>query len=170
MRAKLRGWHLGVMLVLAVGVGAGVQMAYAAVAGVTTARGGAVTAVAVARGANITNSTSTTFVAVPGARLKMRGRGLLLIRFSAESRCTGGASGNWCSLKILVDGVQARPAEGLSFAFDTVDGGNLEGNAMERSIKVGPGLHTIQLQEATTSSSTDFRLDDWSLSAERAIA
>jgi hypothetical protein len=170
MRAKLRGWHIGVMLVLAVGVGAGVQIAYAAVTGVTTASGGAVTAVAVARGANATDSTSTTFVAVPGARLTMRGRGLLLIRFSAESQCTGGVSGNWCSLEVLVDGVQAKPAQGVDFAFDTVDGGNWEGNAMERSLKVGPGLHTIQLLEANTSSSTYFRLDDWSLSVERAIA
>jgi hypothetical protein len=158
------------MLVAAVGIGAAAQIAYAAVAGVTTTRGGAIAAVAVARGADATHSSSTTFVGVPGARLTMRGKGLLIIRFSAESECTGGTSGNWCSLEILVDGAQAKPASGSDFAFDTVDGGSWEGNAMERSIKVGAGLHTIQLMEVNTSGATDFRLDDWSFSVERAIA
>ena len=171
MRAKLRGWRLGLVLVGAVALGAGVQAAYAAVAGVTTTSGGAIAAVAVARGTDATDTTSSTFVGLPGGRLTMRGRGLLLIRFTAESACTSSSpTGDYCSVKILVDGVQAKPNSGIDYAFDTDDGGSWEGNAMDRSIKVGPGLHTIQVLYAVTNTSIDFRLDDWSLTAERAIA
>jgi hypothetical protein len=159
------------MLVAAVGIGAAAQIAYAAVAGVTTTSGGAIAAVAVARGVDARDTTSGTFVALPGARLTMRGRGLLLIRFTAESNCSGGGVDDYCSVEVLVDGVQAKPNSGLDYAFQTNNGGTWEGNAMDRSIKVGPGLHTIQLEYATTNGgSTDFRLDDWSLTVERAIA
>jgi hypothetical protein len=44
------------------------------------------------------------------------------------------------SVKILVAGVQAKPNSGFDYAFDTDDGGSWEGNAADRSIKVGPGL------------------------------
>jgi hypothetical protein len=159
------------MLVAAVGVGAVAQIAYAAVAGVTTTSGGAIAAVAVARGVDATDTQSGTFVALPGGRLTMRGKGLLLIRFTAESECSSSSpTGNYCSVKIMVDGVQAKPNSGFDYAFDTDDGGSWEGNAMDRSIKVGPGLHTIQVLYAVTDTSIDFRLDDWSLTAERAIA
>ncbi len=168
MRARLRGWHLGVMLVAAVGIGAAAQIAYAAVAGVTTTSGGAIAAVAVARGVDATTTNSTSYIALPGARVTLKGRGLLLIRYTAESECFGGSG--YCSVRILVDGVEAKPNSGFDYAFDTADGGSWEGNAMDRSIKVGRGLHTIQVQYASTSSSTSFRLDDWSLTVERAIA
>ena len=139
--------------------------------GVTTTSGGAIAAVAVARGTNATTTSSGTYVGLPGARLTMRGRGLLLIRFTAESECSGGGVDDYCSVEVLVDGVQAKPNSGLDYAFQTNNGGTWEGNAMDRSIKVGPGLHTIQVEYATTNGgSTDFRLDDWSLTVERAIA
>ena len=171
MRAKLKGWRLGLVLVGAVGLGFGVQAAYAAVSGVTTTSGGAIASVAVARGVFATDTTSGTFVALPGARLTMRGKGLLLIRFTAESECSGGGVDDYCSVEVLVDGVQAKPNSGFDYAFQTNNGGTWEGNAMDRSIKVGPGLHTIQVEYATTNAgNTDFRLDDWSLTAERAIA
>jgi hypothetical protein len=171
MRAKLRGWRLGLVLVGAIGVGVGVQAAYAAVAGVSTTSGGAIAAVAVARGVDATDTQSGTFVPLPGGRLTMRGKGLLLIRFTAESECSSSSpTGNYCSVKIMVDGVQAKPNSGFDYAFDTDDGGSWEGNAMDRSIKVGPGLHTIQVFYGVTDTSIDFRLDDWSLTAERAIA
>lgn len=171
MRVRLRGWQLGGLLVAAVAMGVGVQMAYAAVAGVTTTRGGAIAAVAVARGVDATHTTSGTFVALPGARLTMRGKGLLLIRFTAESSCSGGVADDYCSVEVLVDGVQAKPNSGFDYAFQTNNGDTWEGNAMDRSIKVGPGLHTIQVEYATTDAGvTDFRLDDWSLTVERAIA
>jgi hypothetical protein len=173
MRATLRGWRLGLLLVAVVVAVVGVQVAYAAVTGVTATSGGAVAAVAVARGTDATDTTSGTYVALPGARLTMRGRGLLLIRFTAESECdsSGSPTGDYCSVKILVDGVQAKPNSGFDYAFDTDDGGSWEGNAMDRSIKVGAGLHTIQVFYGVTNGTVvDFRLDDWSLTVERAIA
>lgn len=171
MRATLRGWRLGLLLVAVVMAVVGVQVAYAAVTGVTTTSGGAIAAVAVARGTDATDTTSGSYVPLPGARLTMRGRGLLLIRFTAESECTSSSpTGDYCSVKILVDGVQAKPNSGFDYAFDTDDGGSWEGNAMDRSIKVGPGLHTIQVFYGVTNSVIDFRLDDWSLTVERAIA
>jgi hypothetical protein len=170
MRAQLRGWHLAVMLVAVSIIGVGVQVAYASVFGVTTTSGGAVVAVAAARGAADTTTSGASYVALPGARLTMRGRGLLVIRFTAESLCTGGVTDEYCSVVVMVDGVEAKPAVGIDYAFDTNDGGSWEGNAVDRSIKVGTGLHTIQVMYATTSGSTSFRLDDWHMTVERAVA
>ena len=97
---------------------------------------------------------------------------LLLLRFSGESSCDGGSWGDYCSLRILVDGTEALPAEGLNFAFDTDEGvaANYEiweANSIDRSIVVGSGNHTITVQYAVTTGTTDFRLDDWSLTVER---
>jgi hypothetical protein len=140
------------------------------VTGVTTTSGGAIAAVAVARGTNDTTTSSTSYVGLPGARLTMRGRGLLLIRFTAESNCSGGGVDDYCPVEVLVDGVQAKPNSEFDYAFQTNNGGAWEGNALDRSITVGAGLHTTQVEYGTMNSSTFFRLDDWSLTVERAIA
>jgi len=62
---------------------------------------------------SFTTLTSTT-VQVPGSFNQAR----IVARFSAESNCLGGSS-SYCSLRILVDGVEMNPAAGLNYAFDS---------------------------------------------------
>jgi hypothetical protein len=39
---------------------------------------------------------------------------------------------------------------------------------MDRSIRVGNGSYNVRAEYATTNANTQFRLDDWSLTVERA--
>src|SRR5690606_863946 len=73
----------------------------------------------------------------------------LEIDFAAESACSGTS---YCSVVILVDGVEATPAVGTDFAFDSSDAGgetssSWESHATKRILTgVGAGSHTIQVQ------------------------
>lgn len=118
-----------------------------------------------------------TFVDLPGARAALTlpadvDRMLLLVRFSAESSCSAGAGAEYCPVRVVVDGMEAQPAAGLDFAFDSTDAGSetassWESHAMERTTTVGPGAHTVHVQWAVTSAATTFRLDDWVLAVEK---
>lgn len=141
----------------------------------TTSGGKAITRVLVVRETTATTSNSTSFVAVPGATTTVfvpsGESALILARFSAESACSGGTG--YCSVRILINGAEMDPVAGLDFAFDSTDGGretaaSWESHSMDRSRVVGPGTYTIVVQRATTSSATTLRLDDWSLTVERA--
>jgi hypothetical protein len=73
----------------------------------------------------------------------------------------------------MADATEMNPTAGLDFAFDSVTtpGGSddlWESNSVERFIVLAAGTHTITAQRATTNSSTNFRLDDYTLSVERA--
>ena len=99
-------------------------------------------------------------------------RALLLARFSSESECyTSGTSQRWCSVRILVNGTQfAQPDS--DFAYDSAnngvdDDGSWEAHSIDRSIVIGAGDHTLQVQYRTTNGDTTFRLDDWSFTVER---
>ena len=64
------------------------------------------------------------------------------------------------------------PASGLDGAFDSVENGGdgfWEGNAAERSIVKGAGTYIVKAQWAVTSSTANFRLDDWSFTVERFV-
>jgi hypothetical protein len=169
MRSRKR-WRIGVAVLATLIVGGAVSVALA-VTNVTS--GGAIGAVKVKRSTDAITTTSITDVDVPGASTTIRvpsgHKGLILARFSAESLCDGGTAGNWCSLRILVGGVEAQPAAGLNFAFDTdVASDDIwEGHSMDRSRVVGAGLKTVKVQWAVTDAATTFRLDDWSLTVER---
>jgi hypothetical protein len=115
------------------------------------------------------STTSPSFVSLPGATatitvpaLKVH---LVNVRFSAESYCFGstGLAGNWCSIRILADGVEMLPNSGGDFAFNANGATDdfWEGHAMERTLVLGPGSHTITAQWAVTNSGVTFRLDDW---------
>jgi hypothetical protein len=128
---------------------------------------------------NAQTTNSISFVDLPGASATISvpgpGNGLVLARFSAESACylTTGTAGNWCSVQILLDGIAMDPASGIDFAFDSTDAGtetaaSWESHSMDRSLVVGPGNHTVVVQWAVTSGTATFRLDDWSLTIERA--
>src|SRR4051794_30506119 len=68
-------------------------------------------------------TSSTAFVNLPGATTSISVPGdegaLLMVRFTAESQCDGGGAGNFCSVRVLIDGAEANPAAGLDYAFDS---------------------------------------------------
>jgi hypothetical protein len=127
-------------------------------------------------GATAQLTSSTSFVDLPGSSTAISvpgpGNARILARFSAESACFGGVG--WCSVRILVDGVEMDPVVGTDFAFDSTNGGadtatSWESHSMDRSRIVGPGNHTVVVQRAVVEGSTTntFRLDDWSLTIEQ---
>jgi hypothetical protein len=123
------------------------------------------------QGADPSSTTSTSFSEVGSLSLDVPAgsTATIVATFSAESVCYG-ASG-WCSVRILIDGNEANPAEGSDFAFDSTDGGTAssagwEGHSMTRyANSVGAGSHTVSVQYRTTAGTVTLRLDDWALSA-----
>jgi hypothetical protein len=109
---------------------------------------------------NAQSTTSNTFVNLPGATANITVPALKVhlvnVRFSAESYCFGGTGlvGNWCSIRILVDGTEMLPNSGGAFAFDANGAADdfWEGHAMERTLVLGSGPHTITAQWAVTNS------------------
>lgn len=84
----------------------------------------------------------------------------VIVRFSAESICTGAAS-SWCSARILVGDVEAKPAVGTDFAFDST-GDEWESQTMERIQLTSSGTRQVKVQVAMVGGAT-LRLDDWTL-------
>ena len=115
------------------------------------------------------STTSAAYVNLPGATANITVPAgkvhLVNVRFSAESYCFGstGLTGNWCTIRILADGVEMLPNSGSDFAFNANGAADdfWEGHAMERTLVLGPGPHTISAQWAVTNSGVTFRLDDW---------
>jgi hypothetical protein len=124
---------------------------------------------------NAQTTTSTSYATVPGATTRIRvprgQRALISARFSAESECSGGAAANYCSVRVLIGRKQGHPRSGTDFAFDAV-GANTdywESNSMERYRgPLRPGRYRVRVQWAVTDAATTFRLDDWTLSVQRA--
>jgi hypothetical protein len=121
-----------------------------------------------------------------GAFAVIAGPGTLVdIRFTAETQCDGGGTDfGWCGVRVLVDGVEARPAP-ADFAFDRTNNGeegsgSWEGHAMDRHICLrNPGGTTrvvpVQVQWRVFSTDGDttapsFRLDDTSLTIQSTFA
>jgi len=105
---------------------------------------------------NLTGATAT--ITVPVGMVQ-----LVEAEITADSSCQGAFAENYCIVQILADGtemgpVSAGPFDGVGTADDWY-----EGHAMQRSILLGPGKHTIQVQAAVTLAGMDFFLDDWSL-------
>jgi len=123
---------------------------------------------------------------LPGASgvAVIAGQGTLVnVRFNAESQCSGGGTdAGWCGLQILVDGVEAQPAP-ADYAFDSTNNGaegtaSWQGHAMERHLCIrnpGGAVRTVPVQVQwrvfnNSGAQPIFRLDDWSLAIESAIA
>jgi hypothetical protein len=87
------------------------------------------------------------------------------IRFTAESYCTGNSG--WCSIRLLVNGTEAKPVVGTDFAFDSASTDGYESHSVERIFdgSFGSG-NTITVQAATVGGASFFRLDDWVLEAD----
>jgi hypothetical protein len=135
---------------------------------------GSVVETQVVTGSSPSSTNSTTFADVAGATTTVTvpagQEARLLIRFSAESACSGGTG--WCSVQILVDATGAAPNVGADFAFDSTDAGaessaSWESHAMERTIVVPAGVHVVKVQALVTNAAITLRLDDWTLVVER---
>ncbi len=80
--------------------------------------------------------------------------------FSAASACSGAGVGNFCSVRITVDGTELNPVVGGGFAFDGTDNGDegvnsSESHAIARSSDtLAAGNHTVQVEMSTTSGTT----------------
>jgi len=67
--------------------------------------------------------------------------------------------------------VSLEPAAGLVFAFDSTNNGrdgiaSWESHSVDRTLRVAAGSYQVIVQEAVTSTTTIFRLDDWTLTVE----
>jgi hypothetical protein len=127
------------------------------------------------------SSTSTNgWVDLPGATTTVtvpsNHEDLLIVRFAAESACSGATS--WCSVRILVNGNEMEPVVGTDYSFDGTDSGtetssSWEAHAVERSDRVrggcsGNGLPaTVTVQYRTNADGMVFRVDDWHLTVEQ---
>jgi len=119
------------------------------------------------------STTSSTWVDLPNASLQVGvGSGkqkYFIATFSGESSCVG-ASG-WCSVRILVNGVEMEPSVGSNFAFDSTATDNVdqwESHSMQRVMgPVGSGQHIVKVQMLQTSSAS-FRMDDWTFTVIKA--
>jgi hypothetical protein len=132
----------------------------------------------VVTGTTVVTTSSTTFVDVPGAVTSLAipaGRkGLIHASFSAESACYGPDTQN-CSVRILIGGIEASPASGSDFAFDTNRGGDNPGNqftgeahSMERYLPdLAAGIYEVKVQFLSVSGMNTSQLDDWILTVER---
>jgi len=107
---------------------------------------------------NLIGATAT--ITVPVGQVQ-----LVQAEFSSDSTCQGAYAENFCRVQILADGAEMSPIAAGDFAFDGVGTADdfYEGHAMQRSILLGPGVHTIRVQAAVTLPGMAFYLDDWSL-------
>lgn len=116
-------------------------------------------------------TSSTSWVTLPGAAFNMAvPNGLqktFIAEFDAESYCQSGSG--WCSVRILVDGVEMHPASGGNFAFDSVDTDRYESHAMSRTYgPMSSGQHSFEVQVKTNDPDTLFWLDDWTFKVFKA--
>jgi hypothetical protein len=124
---------------------------------------GYVAGVGSATGTAAQTTTSSTFVALPGAFVNVvvptGETAVAYITFSAESLCSGLG---WCSIIATVDGSEANPVVGDDFAFDS-GGDSYENHSVTRvSNTLSAGTHTVQIHWSVSGGGS-FRLDDWSL-------
>jgi hypothetical protein len=182
---KQRAWRY----VATVSITLAMVLALTAVAGTapTQVSGRTVTSVKVIRetvSQEFSSPDSTEFADVPGAATTVtvlpNTQAFILIRFSAESDCFAPGTQAHCSLRIMVGDVEAEPASGTDFHFDSADGisGSArdlsESHSMDRSVgPLGSGAYTVKVQWAVinlfegSGSGIFFTLDDWSLTVER---
>jgi hypothetical protein len=129
------------------------------------------------------NPAPNTFVALPGAAITLdvppNSSRLFVVQYTAESACSSGAGAGpqWCSVRILIGGVEGNPAAGADFAFDSADNGaespsSWESHTVARSRRISntgaaPIAVPIVVQRTTTSVATTLRLDDWHLTIHR---
>ena len=146
-----------------------VTLAGSVSASAETHTGKAVSGVTIVTSSAISQFTTTSFASLPGgsAVIKVPAGKVQLVQvtFTADSSCQGPAGQNWCALLMLADGTEKSPASSGNYAFDGVGDGNdyFESHAMQRSILLTGGTHSIQVLGAVSLHGVNFFLDDWSL-------
>jgi hypothetical protein len=147
--------------VAALAVGSGVAFAL-----VTGHFGTSVTRVSVETNDTAVVYTSNAYVNVGSTTIFALAGQFIDARYTAETLCFGGTSG-WCSVRILVDGVEAEPVVGTDFAFSARGStSSWESNSVERVRTVTTsGTHTVTVQAASIGAGVSDRLDDWTLTA-----
>jgi hypothetical protein len=107
-----------------------------------------------------------TQVNVPSTATKA----LIDASFETSSQCSGGNPGNWCLVRILVDGNEMNPVTGLGSIFDSVaptgDPSPIAAHVLDRSLTVGPGNHTVTVQATPSGNGTAMHVDDMELQVE----
>ena len=107
-------------------------------------------------------TTSPNYAELTQAGVNVPGPGYLVATFSGESICTGGT---WCTLKLMVNGVEMNPVVGTDFAFDSA-GDQWESHSIQRISNLLPaGVAIVDVLWAAVGGST-FRIDDWLLKIE----
>lgn len=111
--------------------------------------------------------TSTTFTTVESYSIFAAAGQNIIARYTAESACAGPSSG-WCTIRILIDGLEAEPAVGIDYAYDGAGASNSwEAHSVERVRAVtATGTHTAVVQVAVVNGATSDRLDDSTLVLE----
>jgi hypothetical protein len=106
-------------------------------------------------------TTSNTLVLIPSMTIKFTvgHTARLLMHFTDEAGCLSTTSGHWCTVEILVDGIEAAPAAGSDYAIDTSDGSGAYrwiGGALNRAIAVLAGTHTVTVEGFAVFSGDTF--------------
>lgn len=87
--------------------------------------------------------------------------------FSAESACYGGSAGQYCGVRVTVNGNELAPGSGSDFAFHSVENGGSQSWESHSIVRISDtlpaGNHTVRAEYRTTNAATTLRLDDWML-------
>ena len=167
------GRTLGLVLATVL-VTVGAQQVMAAISGGATL---GAKSIAVASGGPNSTANSSTFVDIPGAvvtvTVPQKQTGLVVGRFSAESRCNQGAATTACRVALAIFGPGFPPSgvilNGAGDQFDTEETGDngYEAHAVQGwKGGLGPGTYTILARYHVTAMPTVFNLDTWALTAE----
>ena len=135
-----------------------------------THTGKAVNSVTVVTESATSSTGSTAFTNLPGASVTIKvpaGKTQLVqAQFSSQSICFANVGFSWCAIRILADGVEMAPADGINFAYDSTStdgqaGAFFKALSMDRTIVLGAGTHTITAQWAVHDSGLSFQIDNW---------
>jgi hypothetical protein len=164
------------VIALAVAV-VGVPAAATALAAVSGSAG-SITAVRVVSDNGLQETSSRTFVDIPGAATTITvppgQRGLIVARFSAASQCGSlNPDDDGCFVRILVGGVEAQPSSAGAFDMaaccpNSSNGDAFESHQIERSLDaLAPGSYPVRVQWQADAEN-QFMLWGWHLTVERA--
>jgi hypothetical protein len=109
------------------------------------------------RAGNI-SGTSGQFIALnsAGATTLFFTSTTILLKITYNAECGALGSGGWTSVRIFVDGIEANPVSGTSFAFCTAEGSAFHWVGADRlSFITRPtGVHSVRVFVQNISSST----------------
>ena len=158
-----------VVITATTGIFVGVGIANAAATD-NNAQNPVLRAIAVKTDTAQTNYTSTAWTTVTQQYpiISTTGVNNVLVRFTAQSKCQAGTTDGWCTIRILVNGTEASPADGTNFVWQWQGFNETWGSrSMERYTSFWTGCCiTITVQAAVRGGATSFRLQDWTLTTE----